>query len=181
MKKVISLLLVLVFALIACGNSEGTVTAESLQPTETAENTVQDEAEAKIEVAESYPTIVLENEILTITVEDKFSDGSAFMNFGYDITIENKCDKYIMVVPVHCSVDGFMLSLYESPHIDNHTVSPNMKAKAKIFYSNNTEDNSIVRSVDDLTLVNGQWQVSFSDDGKIWNSWEFYDFEYILP
>lgn len=184
MKKIIPLLLVAVMALAMCACGVSNTKSDMPAETESIEVSEKNEATETKEtknVAEAYPVVALDNEYVTITVEGKFSNGSAFSNFGYDIVIENNCDKYVMVAPVHCSVDDFMLSYYENPHIENHTVAPNMNAKGKLFYSNNTKDNEIIKTVDDLENFYGQWQISFSENGQSWNEFEFFDFDYVLP
>ena len=141
---------------------------------------VTEEPKAVKSVAESYPVVVLDNEYVKITVDGKFTDGGNFMDFGYNLLIENKCDKHIMVVPTNCSVDGFMLSLGDTPYVDTYKIAPNMKAKTYMFYMN-ADNNTTVKSVEDLVKFDGQWQLAFSDDGGTWDNFQHFDFEYILP
>lgn len=156
-------------------NPEIAMTATPL-PTATPEPT-----KAPRQIAESYPVVALDNEYVTITILDKFHESDIFyMDFGYNILIENKCDKHIMVVPTNCSKDGFMLSLSETPHIDAHTIAPNKKAQTQMFYMN-AENNAMIKTVDDLINFDGQWQLAFSSDGSTWNDFVHCDFAYILP
>ena len=187
MKRVIIILLAFVICLSLCGcgkNEESNKNTDTVnkEPAteESIETTTPTESVKKKTVAESYPVIVLDNEYVKITIEDKFNGGQQFMDFGYSILIENKCDKYVMVVPTNCNVDGFMLPLSETPFVDTNKVGPGMKAKTFMFYMN-ASNNNTVKTVEDLVNFDGQWQLAFSEDGSTWKDFQNFNFEYILP
>ena len=181
MKKYAAFLLAIVCVLMtACGKSESATppnTEAVVLDSETAQTSEETEASR---IAESYPVVALDNEYVKITVDGKFENADQFKKFGYNILIENKSDQYIMVVPVNCSVDGVMLPLSETPFIDVHTITPNMKAQTYLFYMV-PDNNKTVKTVEDLVNFDGQWQISFSSDGSTFKDTQNYNFDYILP
>lgn len=202
MKSIIALLLAvgMCISLCACDNNQfvkdaeraveanreseppTTISPELIIVTETSP-VIEATEESKLNlITENYPVIVLDNEYVKITVEDKYSKEGTFQNFGYDIFIENKCDKHIMLVPSNCSIDGFMLATREKPRLEIFVVAPNKKAKTIMYYSSkDTADYEFVKTVDDLVNLDGQWQISFSDNGKSFGNHQKYNFDSILP
>lgn len=183
-KRVLSLLMILctMVCVCGCGSEKQSVPekTETVPAATTEDSVVTPETEAN-RVPEGYPVVVLDNEYVRITVEGKYSEEGRNTNFGYHILIENKCDKYIMVLPSTCSMDGFMLSSNESPQVLIHTVAPYMKAKTVLAYTRDTSNNDIVRTVDDLVNLDGLWQISFSEDGNGFRDHIKFRFDYILP
>lgn len=173
----------MVLSLGACGGNvqpapENNEENYSVYTTEATETTEVTEANRS---AVNYPVVVLDNEYVRITVEGKYTGENRYKNFGYNVLIENKCDKYIMVLPCTCSMDGFMLSNSESPQLEIHTIAPHMKAKTVLGFFRDTTNNDIVKTVDDLVNLDGLWQISFSEDGNGFGNHVKFRFDYILP
>ena len=101
--------------------------------------------------------VLLDNDLATITLGDTIEES---YYVGYNINIENKSDKYLLVGIDNGSVDGFMTYL----DIQGGSVSPGKKSKAEIrIYTN---DDSDIKSLDDLKDVEGEFKISTNSDGS---------------
>ena len=100
--------------------------------------------------------VLVDNELATITLGDTIEES---YYVGYSITIENKSDLYLLVGIDNGSVDGFMTYL----DVQGGSVSPGKKSKAEIrIYTN---DDSDVKSLEDLKNVEGEFKISTNSDG----------------
>lgn len=171
MKKTICLLLIVCFictSICACGDSNTsesvsatnstTTSAEINTEDSTTEDTISDES---IETAEEakfleQDKVLVDNDMIKVTLNDEVEES---YYVGYNVTIENKSDYYILVSMDNTSVDGFMTYI----SLQNNTLAPEKKAKTNMqIYT----DNSDVKTLDDLKNIEGTFTVSTNNDGS---------------
>ena len=98
---------------------------------------------------------LLDNDKVTVILLDK-TEGSNFV--GYNLYIENKTDKYVMVNVDNASVDGFMTYI----NLQGSTLAPGKKSYAVMRVSTKNTD---IKSMDDLKNVEGSFTISTNTDG----------------
>ena len=170
MKKIITALLILcmMLGLAACGGSDteakdpaptpaqpvdenDTVTPEVVEPS--AEPTPEPTPEPFAEAGK----VLLDNEYVTITLEDEIEES---YYVGYKMVIENKSDKYVLVTTDNTCIDGYMIYM----NIQGASVNPGMKSKAELqVYT--SDESSMIKSCMDLKNITGIFSLSFNTDG----------------
>ena len=182
MKKLFLLFLTLIISLsfAACSNTkEEKDQSHSNDKVQVEHNNIiiggtNDNSEVEIyEEKFDSPIILVDNDILTISCVGKFqgeipTDGKYGM--GYRIIGENKTDKYINIVPVNFSIDGYMLNMQDGFWISSKDIAPKKKISAVLYISPNRVTAIDISSIEDMINVDGQFSIMTSDDGASYSS-----------
>lgn len=171
MKKIITLLLVLImmFALCGCGNTKSDTQTQPVvlvpaaateKPTEKADFDENGFGEKELE----EPVVLLDCSSVKVTAmsvfkEDKFYYPENFV-VGYRVLIENKSDKFLNIGLSDTSVDGFMVYAYA----EQTQVSPDKKAMGILYVQK--MDLPTLETVEDFVNFEGTLTVYSNDVGN---------------
>lgn len=178
MKKLLALMLAaaLALSLVACGGGGGAGdnntpsgengdTTSSIQPNLTVQPEGNSNDNESTIVEFDSPVVILDSDNVTITATSKFEEDNSIYGHivGYNVTIENGSDKYLMPVITIGSIDNTMLREDENLVFDPNLVAPNTTADAIMFTQ--VDHGEHISSIDDLHDFSGMWSVYLSDDG----------------
>lgn len=99
--------------------------------------------------------VLVDSDMVRITLMGTFDDDYAI---GYNMLIENKSDKYVLVMADNTSVDGFMVYL----NMQNSSVAPGKSAVAELTAYTSSGD---ISSLDEFVNVEGVFTISTNTDG----------------
>ena len=134
-------------------------------------NTVSEPVQGKVEVVEEkgvkeeskkdMKLVLVDNELVTITVTEKFEKGDIYYKeIGYKVTIVNKSDKNLSIGLDNCSVDGVM----NDPLWATTVIAGKTRYETIYWWvGDDSEDfNPNVLSIEDL--VNVEFKITVSDE-----------------
>lgn len=137
-------IIVTVIAVIIGGSSFLLKSNNNNESNKDAKATIEDD---KSEVKSQQEIVVLDNKYCKMVITETYED-KALNEVGFKVMIENKTDKDLSIGAEEVSVNGYMND--PSWAVD---VTAGNKANSKIIWLTNNDDNSNVKSVDDLKDV----------------------------
>ena len=154
MKKFIALLLAVIVCLLllACGANDSKSTINQDLETEPQAN------DNGSEITFADPIVLIDNDTVKVIIKSKFKEHSEIYGveiMGYNVSIENKTDQYISLVPKTTSIDGFMLDLQEGPVFLVDAIAPGKKANSQLVFFIERMTSVELETLDDLINFDG--------------------------
>lgn len=163
MKKIVCIILAIIMAcgLIGCGSGDEIASSPNATTITTSEPTAEPtplNPETAIQ-----ETVIVDNDILTITAKSFAVDASIF-GPSIKLLIENHSDKTIIVQSRDASVNGFMVDTTFSSTID-----PDKKSYDNLVFDSTDLKNANITTLADIEFViyafdNDSWDTMFTSD-----------------